>query len=93
MKVFLDEEDHENGNGCGDMVVNGGWCRISPFIPADFFFSVDNSSSFPLVSSPPSESLSLSLSLSIFQSKLFSFLLEILSVNWQPVCCLTYAFF
>jgi hypothetical protein len=62
MKVFLDEEDHENGNGCGDMVVNGGWCRISPFIPADFFFSVDNSSSFPLVSSPPSESLSLSLS-------------------------------
>jgi len=39
------------------------------------------------------QNLSLSLSLSIFQSKLFSFLLEILSVNWQPVCCLTYAFF
>ncbi|KAL9349057.1 hypothetical protein Peur_056312 [Populus x canadensis] len=56
MKVFLDEEDHENGNGCGDMVVNRGWCRIS---------SIDNSSSFPLVSSPPSESLSLSLSLSL----------------------------
>ncbi|XP_061979974.1 uncharacterized protein LOC133700450 isoform X3 [Populus nigra] len=28
------------------MVVNSGWCRIS---------SIDNSSSFPLVSSPPSE--------------------------------------
>ncbi|KAF9686535.1 hypothetical protein SADUNF_Sadunf03G0168700 [Salix dunnii] len=52
--MFIYEEDHENGNGCSDMVVNGGWCRILPFIPAGFFFTVDNSSSFSLVSSPPS---------------------------------------